>query len=212
MSALADAARSKRQVQAASGSAHDRLVRALQILLPAAVGALIAVLLFAPFSHRGEVSFLLAKDAIEVTGHRLSASQARYSGNDAAGRPFAISAASAIQRSAADPVVRMTGLNAAITMTDGPATLAAGHGSYDPTHETVRVDGPLQFAAADGYRLDTGDVSIDLNQRRLTSGRAVAGQLPIGRFSADRLDVNLETRIVRLSGNARLRINQGVVR
>lgn len=212
MSVLADVERSKRQHWAASGGSHDRLVRALQLILPSLVGALAAVLLFAPFSQRSEIGFLLAKDAIEISPQRLRVDAARYTGSDAQGRPFSLAAASAVQRSAADPVVRLNDLSAMIVMADGPATLDADSGRYDPTDDTVAIDGPLRFVAADGYRLDTGNVGFDMKTRRLSSGQRVAGALPIGTFSADRLSADLDARIVRLSGNARLRINQGLNR
>jgi lipopolysaccharide export system protein LptC len=212
MSRLADAERNKRRLWAAVGGSHDRLVRALQIGLPLAVGALVAVLLFAPFGHRGEISFLLAKNKIEVTDQRIEVKEARYRGTDSMGRPFSLSAESALQRSSADPVVRMRGLVGDIAMADGPAQLTATAGRYDPTRETVMVDGRMAFTAADGYRLETGNVAINLTTRRLTSGLPVTGSLPIGSFSADRISADLVDRTVRLSGNARLRINQGVVR
>jgi len=212
MSQLADTERGKRRLWAAVGGSHDRLVRALQIGLPLCVGALIAVLLYAPFSHRGEISFLLAKNDIEVTGQRIEVKQARYRGTDSMGRPFSLSADSALQRSAADPVVRMQGLVGDIAMADGPARLTAAAGRYDPSDETVAVDGRMLFTAADGYRLETGNVAIDLTSRQLSSGQPVSGRLPIGTFSADRISADLANRTVRLSGHARLRINQGVVR
>lgn len=212
MSQLADAERSKRRLWAAVGGSHDRLVRALQIGLPLAVGALVAVLLFAPFSQRSEISFLLAKNDIEVTGQRIEVKQARYRGTDSMGRPFSLSADSALQRSAADPVVRMRGLIGDIAMADGPARLTATAGRYDPGKENVMVDGRMAFTAADGYRLETGNVAIDLTTRRLASSQPVTGTLPIGSFSADRISADLNERTVRLSGHARLRINQGVIR
>lgn len=212
MSVEADVARTQRRAWAAGGGSHDRLVRVLQVGLPASVGALVAILLFAPFGQRSEIGFLLAKDAIEISPQRLRVDAARYTGSDAQGRPFSLTAANAIQRSAADPVVRLTDLSAVIVMNEGPAAIDAEAGRYDPTRDTVTVDGPLRFVAADGYRLETGDVAVDLKARRLTSGRRVTGNLPIGNFSADRITADLETRIVRLSGNARLRINQGIGR
>ena len=48
--------------------------------------------------------------------------------------------------------------------------------------------------------------------RTVASGQPVTGQLPIGSFSADRISADLNERTVRLSGHARLRINQGGIR
>lgn len=212
ISAEAGVERSRRRHWAAGGGSHDRLIRALQVGLPMAIGALCAVLLFAPFGQRSDIGFLLAKDSIEIAPQRLRVEAARYSGTDSIGRPFSVTAGSAVQRSAADPVVRMQDLSAMIVLGDGPATLNANSGRFDPTRDRIMVDGQLRFVAADGYRLDTGAVGIDLKQRTLASGNRVTGSLPIGRFSADSISANLDNRVVRLQGNARLRIDQGLRR
>ena len=210
MSQQAEAERNRRRHWAAAGGRHDKVVRTLQLGLPALVGALGAVMLLAPFSRGSEISFLVAKDSIEVAGQRIMVNQAMYRGNDDQGRRFTLSADSALQRSATDPVVRMRGLTARLDMTEGPATLMADAARYDPTRDRVNVDGPLHFATADGYRLDTGDVTIDLKARNLTSSRPVSGATTIGRFSAQSMHVDLDSRIVRLSGNTRIHITQGL--
>ena len=210
MSVLADVERNRRRSWAAGGGSHDRLVRGLQIILPMAIGALCAVLLFAPFGQRSDIGFLLAKDSIDLSPQRLRVEAARYSGSDSAGRPFSLTAGSAIQRSAADPLVRMRDLSAMIVLDDGPATITADTGQFDPGRDRMEVDGQLRFVAADGYRLDTSAVVVDLKSRSLVSGRPVSGTLPIGRFSANSISANLDSRVVRLQGNARLRIDQGL--
>lgn len=210
MSIEADVARNRRRAWAAGGGRHDRLIRLLQIGLPMAIGALCAVLLFAPFGQRSDIGFLLAKDSIEISPQRLRVEAARYSGTDSSGRPFSISAGNAVQKSAADPVVRMQDLSAMMVLSDGPATLAADSGQFDPRQDRVMVDSNLRFVGADGYRLETGAVAIDLKDRSLRSGAPVTGTLPIGRFSANRISADLDRRIVRLQGNARLRIDQGL--
>mgnify|MGYP005642256483 CR=1 FL=1 len=60
MSALADAERSKRQLWAAPSGSHDRLVRALQVILPSLVGALAAVLVTVWFTFLPSFGFILA--------------------------------------------------------------------------------------------------------------------------------------------------------
>ena len=48
---------------------------------------------------------------------------------------------------------------------------------------------------------------VDLKSRKLRSENAVTGTVSQGRFSADRLDADLEERTVTLRGNARLHVN-----
>jgi lipopolysaccharide export system protein LptC len=74
------------------------------------------------------------------------------------------------------------------------------------------VAGAITVTAAGGYRLEARDVTMDLKSRSLAGASGVEGALNIGRFSANRLMADLDARTVRLDGNARLTINQGVLR
>lgn len=212
MSRAAESRRKSRAFRARPGSRHDRVVGVARRLLPAGVGALTAILALAPVLGRNEVSFVLAKDKVEITQDRLRVDRALYRGTDDRGQPFALAAGSAVQASSADPIVRLADLNARILLEDGPATLRAGTARYDIGGEQVAVDGPVLFQAADGYRLATRDVGIDLATRALRSDGAVEGVMPLGRFSADRLEANLNDRTVTLDGRVRVRIVQGSIR
>lgn len=212
MSELADLDRSQRRLWASAGSSHDGIVRILRYGLPLVIGVIAAVLVFSPFANRDEVSFLLSKDSVEVARERLRVTRATYRGQDGAGHPFALMAASAVQKTSSDPVVRMTDLSGAIRLVDGPATIFAANGAYDMKREQVSVTGPITVTAADGYQLEARDVVIDLKARRLAGTSGVEGALNIGRFSANRMEADLDARTVKLIGNARLTINQGVLR
>ena len=93
-----------------------------------------------------------------------------------------------------------------------PSSLTANSGRYDMDRDIVNVDGPIVFASADGYRLQTRDVAVGLKTKLMASGGPVSGQMPIGSFSANRLRANLETHSVTLEGGARLHIVQGRAR
>lgn len=212
MSERADLDRTMRRLWAASGSSHDRVVRILRFGLPLVIGVVAAVLVFSPFTQRAEVSFLLAKDKVEVAQERMKVTRAEYRGQDAKGQPFALLAGSAVQKSSAEPVVRMSDLSGAIRLADGPATIVARNSAYNMETEKVAVPGMVQVKSAGGYRIDASNVSIDLKTRTLSGQGGVDGTLNIGRFSANQLTADLDRRIVRLQGNARLRINQGVIK
>ena len=201
-----------RQLWAASGSNHDRVIRILRFGLPLVIGVVAAVLIFSPFTQRAEVSFLLSKDKVEVARERMKVTRAEYRGQDTKGQPFALVAGSAVQKSSAEPIVRMEQLSGAINLADGPATIAAAAGQYNMDTEQVAVPGAVRVRGANGYRIDASNVAIDLKSRSLTGSGGVTGALNIGNFSANALSADLDTRVVRLSGNARLRINQGVLK
>ena len=206
MSEIANRMRTARQVWAAPGSRHDRLMTVARVLLPGAIGVLAAFLVTAPLTSGGDVSFVLDKNKVDVAHERLKIQAARYSGQDTKGRPFSLTAQSAVQRSSAEPIVHLDRLAAAIQLPDGPGTIAADTGRYDMDTEKVALDGPLHFRGPDGYDLQTQNATVDLKERTMASGGAVTGTVPQGTFSANSLHADLTERTVTLDGNARLRI------
>lgn len=204
MTQQADQIRDRRRHFALPGGSHDRLVRFLARALPAGIGAVFAVMIVAPLFPRGEISFLLDRNKVAVTQERLRIEHAMYRGEDGQGRPFSVTAGDAVQRSAKVQVVEMNDLAARILLKDGPAELKAQDGRYDLSQNAILVRGPVDFRAADGYRMTTNDVRIDLKRQRVTGAGGVAGAVPSGTFSAQRIEADLEERTVALQGRARL--------
>ena len=203
------AARSSRQIWAAPGSSHDRTIAALRVLLPMAIGVLAAFVVVLPLYAGGDVSFLLDKKKVEVAKERLRVQSATYRGEDDKGQAFALSAGSAVQKSAAEPIVKLEQLSARIGLRDGPASIVADHGHYDMDKQQVAIDGPVRVDSSGGYRLVTQNSTVDLKTKTLKSGGAVTGTVPQGTFSADQMNADLEGHVVTLDGNAHLRFVPG---
>jgi lipopolysaccharide export system protein LptC len=208
----ADQIRDQRRLWAAPGGSHDRMVRILARWLPGAVGVVAAAMIVGPLFPKGEISFMLDRTKVAMTGERLRVADAMYRGEDDKGRPFTVTAGSAVQVSSRQPVVSMRYLAARIRMADGPAQLSAVAGDYDYDTETVSVTGPVTFTAADGYRMTTSHVDIDLKARRVEGSGGVGGAVPAGTFSAERIVADLEARTIALEGNARLLMAPGKLR
>ena len=206
MSEIARRVRSQRQVWALPGSPHDKLVAALKVLLPIGIGVLGAFLVTAPLTASGDVSFVLDKHKVAVAHERLKIQAAQYRGEDGKGQPFSLDAQSAVQKSSAEPIVRIGGLKADISLDDGPATLTAPSGVYNMDSEQVEVGGPIAVKGPRGYSLQTSDATVDLKTRTLQSGSAVTGTVSQGTFSGDRMHADLANRSVTLDGHAHLRI------
>ena len=145
---------------------------------------------------------------VQVAHERLRVSRALYRGEDGKGQPFALSALSAVQATSANPVLKLDTLAARIGLRGGPGTVVAPTGRYNMTTERIALDGPVAMRTADGYALDTQNVDLDLKTRSLVSRTAVTGKMPLGHFSADHMQANLDRRTVLLTGNARLHIDQ----
>jgi lipopolysaccharide export system protein LptC len=212
MSEAAVRERAVKQRWAVPGSAHDRIVRWSKIILPSAVGALIAILALAPLDKEGDVSFILDKKKVENAPERMRVETARYVGADNKGQKFSITAQRAIQRTSEVPIVDIEGMLAQLALANGPLMIAANRGRYDLDTQKVAVNGPVRVLGPDGYRLETRDVQVDLKARQVTSSGPVSGQLRLGHFQAGQMHADLGERKVVLDGGARLKIVQGAVR
>jgi lipopolysaccharide export system protein LptC len=209
--ANAEASRS-RQEWASTGSAHDRIVRLSKIVLPSAVGVVIAILAVAPLGKKGDVSFILDKKKVENAHERMRVETARYVGSDDKGQKFTITANNAIQPSSDVPIVNISGMFAQLEQPQGPLLLGANKGRYNLDTQKIAIEGPVRVLGGDGYRLATRDVTVDMKQRKLQSAGPVAGQMRLGQFQAGQLKADLGSRTVVLDGGARLKIVQGAVR
>jgi lipopolysaccharide export system protein LptC len=212
MSELAIRERLRKQSWAAPGGAHDMVVKLMKIGLPMLIGVLMAYLAMAPLARTQDISFILDKNKVEVAQERMRIQTAQYRGADNRGRPFVIAARSAVQASSHDPIVDIRGMTAQIQLDEGPAALRADRSRYNMESERVAVVGPIVVTGPDDYRLETRNVVVDLNSRKLAGASGVEGRLPLGNFSSSRLEADLDQRTVALSGRARLHIVQGGLR
>jgi lipopolysaccharide export system protein LptC len=208
LSAVARAERNRRRAWAMPGSSHDRLIAVARVALPASVGILAIALAAAPLTSGRDISFVLSKNHVAVAPERMRVTQATYRGEDTKGEAFAITAQSAVQKTSADPVVKLDRLSAKLQLQGGPATLVAPKGSYNLNDQKVGLNGPVNFRTADGYSLDTHDVQLDMETRKLAGDNPVQGNMPLGQFRADRMRADLDDRVVVLDGNAHLHITQ----
>ncbi len=124
----AKALRSKRQHFAAPGGSHDRVISFLAKALPMGIGVIAALMVVTPLNPRGEVSFLLDRNKVQVISERLRVDNAMYRGSDTKGRPFSLTAGEAVQQSSREGIVRMQDLVARILLPEGPASVRADTG------------------------------------------------------------------------------------
>jgi lipopolysaccharide export system protein LptC len=212
MSELANNERTQKRGWAQPGGSHDKLIRVLKIGLPALIGVILAFLFFSPLSEKQEVSFLLDKHKVGTADERLKLTAVTYRGQDDTGRPFILSARSGVQQTSANQVVDISDMQAQMQLDTGPARLQAPRAQYLMERDHVNVLGPLTFTTADGYRMQTSNVNVDMRARTMQSRGAVQGQMPLGHFSADQMHVDMPSRRVVLTGRARLHIVQGALR
>jgi lipopolysaccharide export system protein LptC len=212
---MAEAAARKRFAKprwAEPGSAHDRLVRWSKVALPAAVGVLFAILAVAPLEKKGDVSFILDKKKVQSAPESMRVEAARYTGTDNKGQLFQIVANRAIQPSSDTPLVNISGMFARLNQQQGPVLIQANQGRYNLDSHQVAIDGPVNVTGADGFRLNTSNVLVNLDDRQLASQGPAEGATRLGQFRANHIRADLNDHTVVLDGGARLKIVQGAVR
>jgi lipopolysaccharide export system protein LptC len=205
-------AQSNKPRWAEPGSGHDKIVRWTKIALPSAVGILIAVLALAPLERKGDVSFILDKKKVQTAPERMRVEAAHYTGTDNKGQQFEMVANRAIQRTSDTPLVDIRGMSARLNQAQGPVVIVADKGRYNLDTQRVAIDGPVKVAGTDGFRLNTSNVLVDLNDRQLASQGPADGAVRLGQFHANRISADLDDHKVVLDGRARLKIVQGAVR
>jgi lipopolysaccharide export system protein LptC len=201
-----------RQRAALPGSRHERLMGTLKWLLPVLALLVLAIIVIWPLTKVSEFSFLLAKDNVGMAAERLRIDNAVYRGETQRGEAFVISAASAVQRSSAVPIVELSTLKATLAMAEGPAKVTAPSGRYFMDTDRLQVAGPVRLDSAAGYTLDSQTVDIDLNTRQVRSAEPVTGTLPIGSFSAGNFSGDIQGRQLVMAGGTHLRIKRGAGR
>lgn len=212
MSEAAVRTRDVKRHWAEPGGRHDRVIKLAKFGLPLVVLGLVAILAISPFDRRDDVSFILDKKGVDKATERMRIERARYAGEDNKGNKFVITANRAVQQSSDVPVVAIQGMKAELGLAQGPLMIIADRGNYDLDTQMVEVNGPVRVAGADGYRLATSNVRVDMKQRTVVSQGRVSGAMRLGQFEAGQMRADLGTRTVVLDGGVRLKIVQGAVR
>ncbi len=196
----------RRARRALPGGSWDFFVRVVKLALPAAAVALLVAIVAWPLTSVREFSFLLAKDKVAMSKERLRTDTAVYRGETAAGDPFTIHAAGAVQRSSAVPVIELMALAADVRLADGPAQVTAPGGRYEIDHDLLVVRGPVVIKGGNGYSLNGNEVRVSLLDRTVATDRPVSGTVPLGTFRARAMRGDIDGKRVSLSGGTHLHI------
>ncbi len=186
---------------------YGRFVGLAKWLLLAVAMLLVAVVLAWPgaFTNRG--GFQLGFASLENVDGSLTMLNPRYTGTDDAGRPFVITAASAQQDELDQQRVTMHTLQADVTMTDGMwLSLSAESGLYDRTHQTLRLDGPIDIFSDRGYEFHGTGANVDLAAGIAVTDQPVQGHGPFGELRADRMTVKQRGQYLLFEGDVRTKL------
>ncbi|MFO1153756.1 MAG: LPS export ABC transporter periplasmic protein LptC [Rhodospirillales bacterium] len=158
-------------------------IKALRWLLAAVAIGLVTFVVLWPEVGPEQGRLKLAGGQVNevVESNKDTAIDATYRGVDKYGRPFQVVSP---HTESADPergTLDLTMPVADMTMSDGRRVhLTANRGIYDPTAKTVDLWDNVVFIDENGYRVETSQATVQLNEATVSGPNAVTGTASFG--------------------------------
>jgi lipopolysaccharide export system protein LptC len=183
-----DTGAAERQAAARRSRRFIRLARPFRIALAALAAVIVAAVLvwpqIQPRMDRLRVG-MATLDVVDSDAEGLV--NARLSGSDARGRPFAITAAFVRQVEDAPDTLGLDQPRGKIVMEDGTeTTITAATGTYDQATSMLALSGDVVLVTGDGSRYQTQAAALDLNTGTASGSQPVQGEGPFGTVSGER--------------------------
>jgi lipopolysaccharide export system protein LptC len=183
-----------------------RAVQVLKRALPLAAFAALAVVVLWPQIAGIEEGVRLAyrKPTLDVPAGAASVVDPRFQGTDERGRPYTVSADSALQPAGSETVelVRPRG---DVTLEDGAwVMLEAKAGSFRRETRMLDLAGDVALFHDSGYEVRTDAAEVDLRAGTARGDRPLAAQGPAGTLDAVGFEIIDRGNVIVFGGPARL--------
>lgn len=134
----------------------------------------------------------------------------RFTGRDADGTPFAVTADSAVRRQGG--VVGLTELEnpkldyALVDQATQASEVLARTGLYNPQERTLRLERDVSLSTRSDYEFETASATLHLQDGRIIGDDPVFGQAPWGAIRADGFQVRDDGHQITFTGDVRTRL------
>lgn len=172
-------------------SRHSRHVRLLRGLLMAGVvtlvGGIAVVTIVDPFHGRIEG---VSIDGASLAGTKVVMANPKLSGYHKDGRPFDISASSAVQDIKAPTIFELHDLKARLTMGDKSVTsVTSDLGTYNSTEEVMVLTTAVHIVSDSGLDMRTQDARVEFKTSAVATDNPVVVTMRGNSVEADRMHV-----------------------
>jgi lipopolysaccharide export system protein LptC len=183
----------------------------MKFLLPAFAVVLMGLVVIWPKLDPGAARFRIGYSTIapaDIENPRMVA--ARFTGVDAADRPFTVTADTATQVAADSPLVDLDNPHADIVLANGSwVALSAPAGTYNETTHDLELRQQVNLFHDGGYEFHTASAHIDLKAGTAHGDVPVEGQGPFGHIASEGFRVLERGKTVVFTGRARLVTHPG---
>ena len=190
---------------ASLGGLYSRRVDQLRFTLPAIAMSLLAVIMAWPWLAGGYGGLIVPvfKSAADHAHDAMRMSNPRYVGKTREAEAYEVTASSAFLDPANPDRIHLDDLHAVFEPAQSSSVfLRADEGIYLRKQNRLELDGDLELTFGEGYRFATESAKVDLKRGHVFGAQPVTGEGPVGRFAADKFDIE--------GGGKRLRFGGGV--
>jgi lipopolysaccharide export system protein LptC len=182
---------------------HSAYVRILRWAIPvgcvAAVGGLLVVTLFDPFSKLpGNISI----SSLGLSGTRVTMELPKLSGYRQDGRRYDVRAASGVQDIKVPNVLELNQMDATFETTDKDRVrVSAPFAIYDSARESMQMRGDIRVTSSSGFDIRLKSADVDMKGSTIHSSEPVHVIMPRGTVDADALEIINGGQQVTFNGN-----------
>ena len=184
---------------------HSRMVRALRIAVPAAVGLSMAVIIGVSLFNPYRVlmpNLPLDSGNLVVSGSKITMETPHLTGYTPDERPYDLVAKTATQDLTDPDHVTLNTLRAKVLMEDrSTVTLDARTGVFDTKQQQLDLRKDILMTTSSGYQARLSQAFVDMGKGTVTSEEHVDVKLTNGTLSSDRLRITGGGEVVRFEGN-----------
>ncbi len=186
---------------------YTSFVQAAKVMLPVSAFAIVAAMLVFAFVYESDDRLTVSFSNVQQIDNDLRMVNPRFSGVDAARRPFLVTANAAVQDPANPRAVSLEALQADMTLSPTSwVSVNADRGLLDTEAETLVLEGSIDVYSDTGYEFHLERATINLASRAVVTDSPVEGQGPLGTLRADRFMAEDAGQNLRFDGNVRMRI------
>ena len=194
----------------ASSGFHSRVVGMLKLTLPLIASALILLVAAWPHLTQRDERFRIGVSTVsleEATTVRMT--KPRFTGIDAAERPYVMTADDALQQPNDPSVVELLRPKGDITLSNGSwIALMADNGNYYKDLKVLDAYGRVNVFHDSGYEFRTSSARFDMNAAAAEGNERVDGQGPFGTLVAQGFRVINRGAVVHFLGKSRMVIRR----
>lgn len=188
------------------GAGYSWFVRVTKFALPIAAVVIVGIVVAKMSQDQQQLQIAELPKQEKTTPGQVDIVEAAYSGVDAEGRAYKITASEAHRvMGTSDTVIALTKPKADITMEDGTwLSVNAAEGLYNNTASTLKLSGGVEAFHDSGYEFHLQDADIGIKGREAKTALPVTAQGPAGTLEAASMTVTDQGQMIVFGGPAKL--------